>query len=206
MIPRTLLVALTQVPQQAVLLPIPSIPHSRLAASNANGVQAGAQQTVGAQPRLTKGELLPLILTGSCKENSGNKREGAWEPHWHPSALRGNRDITASPLPCDMGNGWWPLLLPSGQVWEAQVDIEEGALIHPGDLGHSQVTLGSLKRSHPVSLWISASLHSWEGRRAAPLPVLLVLHLGHSQAPARSSSWPSKLFLSQNPGELLCGL
>ena len=193
MIPRTLLVALTQVPPQAVLLPIPSIPHSRLAASNANGVQAGAQQTVGAQPRLSK-------------ENSGNKREGAWEPHWHPSALRGNRDITASPLPCDMGNGWWPLLLPSGQVWEAQVDIEEGALIHPGDLGHSQVTLGSLKRSHPVSLWISASLHSWEGRRAAPLPVLLVLHLGHSQAPARSSSWPSKLFLRQNPGELLCGL
>lgn len=64
----------------------PLTPHSRLAAAHTNGVQAGAEQAVGAQPRFPKGELLPFVLTGSCKGNSGDENtwacaEGEWK---HP--------------------------------------------------------------------------------------------------------------------------
>lgn len=39
--------------------------HSRVTAAHTNRMQTGAMETVLAEPRLTQGEIFPLIVTGS---------------------------------------------------------------------------------------------------------------------------------------------
>jgi len=82
--------------QQPTPAPRPSAPHSRLAAAHADGVQAGAEQAVGAQPRLPEGELLPLVLAGSCQKNGD-------EHAWAGAGARGRQ--LGTPLPSKRGHG-----------------------------------------------------------------------------------------------------
>lgn len=199
----------------------PSAPHSRLAAAHADGVQAGAEQAVGAQPRLPKGELLPLVLTGSCKGNAGH------EHMWAGAGACGS--LLGTPLPSKRGQRRHRDIPPTPRYRRYLV-----ASLPPYRYGMLRHLSRADAPIHPLLAVPCSSPHCsmglllpWRVRMQQPLgfahlcipgrrqqrkggqPSSLCCQscmLGPSRASARSSSWPSELFLSQSPGELFCGL